>query len=128
MLSEPKDVGIKGKPKAVIIATGSEVQLALAAQKMLAAQKIGVRVVSMPSTTTFDQQDVAYKTSVLPAGIPRIAVEMGVTDFWWKYGCAAVVGIDTYGEAAPAPVLFKHFGFTAENVTATVIEAIKRNQ
>ncbi len=128
VLSEPKDVGIKGKPKAVIIATGSEVQLALAAQKMLAAQKIGVRVVSMPSTTTFDQQDVAYKTSVLPAGIPRIAVEMGVTDFWWKYGCAAVVGIDTYGESAPAPVLFKHFGFTAENVTATVIEAIKRNQ
>ena len=76
----------------------------------------------------FDKQDVAYKTSVLPAGIPRIAVEMGVTDFWWKYGCAAVVGIDTYGESAPAAVLFKHFGFTAENVTATVIEAIQRNQ
>ena len=128
VLSEPADVGIKGKPQAVIIATGSEVQLALAAQKMLAEQKIGVRVVSMPSTTTFDKQDVAYKTSVLPAGIPRIAVEMGVTDFWWKYGCAAVVGIDTYGESAPAAVLFKHFGFTAENVTATVIEAIQRNQ
>ena len=128
VLSEPKDVGIKGKAQAVIIATGSEVQLALAAQKMLAAQKIGVRVVSMPSTTTFDKQDVAYKTSVLPAGIPRIAVEMGVTDFWWKYGCAAVVGIDTYGESAPAPVLFKHFGFTAENVSATVIEAIQRNK
>ena len=128
VLSEPKDVGIKGKPKAVIIATGSEVQLALAAQKMLAEKKIGVRVVSMPSTTTFDKQDTKYKTSVLPAGIPRIAVEMGVTDFWWKYGCAAVVGIDTYGESAPAPVLFKHFGFTAENVTATVIEAIKRNK
>ena len=126
VLSEPKDVGIKGKAQAVIIATGSEVQLALAAQKMLAAQKIGVRVVSMPSTTTFDKQDVAYKTSVLPAGIPRIAVEMGVTDFWWKYGCAAVVGIDTYGESAPAPVLFKHFGFTAENVSATVMEAIQR--
>ena len=128
VLSEPKDVGLKGKPKAVIIATGSEVQLALAAQKMLAEKKIGVRVVSMPSTTTFDKQDVKYKTSVLPAGIPRIAVEMGVTDFWWKYGCAAVVGIDTYGESAPAPVLFKHFGFTAENVTATVVEAIQRNK
>ncbi|MFN4035173.1 transketolase [Comamonas aquatica] len=128
VLSEPKDVGLKGKAQAVIIATGSEVQLALAAQKQLAAQKIAVRVVSMPSTTTFDQQDVAYKTSVLPAGIPRIAVEMGVTDFWWKYGCAAVVGIDTYGESAPAPVLFKHFGFTAENVAATVIEAIQRNK
>ena len=128
VLSEPKDVGIKGKAKAVIIATGSEVQLALAAQKMLAEQKIGVRVVSMPSTTTFDKQDVKYKTSVLPAGTPRIAVEMGVTDFWWKYGCAAVVGIDTFGESAPAGVLFKHFGFTAENVTATVLEAIKRNK
>jgi len=129
VLSEPKDVGLKGKKaQAVIIATGSEVQLALAAQKQLAEQKIAVRVVSMPSTTTFDKQDVAYKTSVLPAGVPRIAVEMGVTDFWWKYGCAAVVGIDTYGESAPAPVLFKHFGFTPENVTATVIEAIQRNK
>ncbi|MDH0382835.1 transketolase [Comamonas aquatica] len=128
VLSEPKDVGLKGKAQAVIIATGSEVQLALAAQKQLATQKIAVRVVSMPSTTTFDKQDVAYKTSVLPAGLPRIAVEMGVTDFWWKYGCAAVVGIDTYGESAPAPVLFKHFGFTAENVAATVIEAIQRNK
>ncbi|MBF6631525.1 MAG: transketolase [Comamonas sp.] len=128
VLSEPKDVGVKGKAQAVIIATGSEVQLALAAQKMLAAQKIGVRVVSMPSTTTFDKQDVKYKTSVLPADLPRIAVEMGVTDFWWKYGCAAVVGIDTYGESAPAPVLFQHFGFTPENVTATVIEAIQRNK
>ena len=129
VLSEPKDVGLKGKKaQAVIIATGSEVQLALAAQKQLAEQKIAVRVVSMPSTTTFDRQDVAYKTSVLPAGVPRIAVEMGVTDFWWKYGCAAVVGIDTYGESAPAPVLFKHFGFTTENVAATVIEAIQRNK
>jgi transketolase len=58
---------------------------------------------------------------VLPAGVPRVAVEMGVTDGWWKYGCAAVVGIDTYGESAPAPVLFKHFGFTEENVADTVL-------
>ena len=57
---------------------------------------------------------------MLPPGVPRIAVEMGVTDGWWKYGCAAVVGIDRYGESAPAPVLFKHFGFTVENVVATV--------
>ena len=77
-------------------------QLALKAQELLAAKKIAVRVVSMPSTTTFDRQDVAYKKSVLPKGMPRIAVEMGVTDGWWKYGCAAVVGIDTYGESAPA--------------------------
>ncbi|WP_298930105.1 transketolase [uncultured Ramlibacter sp.] len=120
VLAEPDEVGLKKKPQAVIIATGSEVQLALKAQELLAARKIAVRVVSMPSTTAFDRQSAAYKTSVLPAGIPRIAVEMGVSDGWWKYGCAAVVGIDTYGESAPAPVLFKHFGFTPENVADTV--------
>ena len=111
---------------AVIIATGSEVQLALQAQALLAERKIAVRVVSMPSTTTFDRQSPAYKAEGLPAGLPRVAVEMGVTDGWWKYGCAAVVGIDTYGESAPAPVLFKHFGFTEENVAATVLAALKR--
>jgi transketolase len=120
VLTEPGDLGLKKKAQAVIIATGSEVQLALKAQELLAARKIAVRVVSMPSTTTFDRQTPAYKKSVLPGGLPRIAVEMGVTDGWWKYGCAAVVGIDTYGESAPAPVLFKHFGFTPENVAATV--------
>ena len=124
VLSEPADVGIKKKPVAVIIATGSEVQLALKAQRLLADKKIGVRVVSMPSTTTFDREDAKYKSSVLPAGVPRVAVEMGVTDGWWKYGCAAVVGIDTYGESAPAPVLFKHFGFTEENVADAVLVAI----
>lgn len=126
VLSEPADLGLKKKAQAVIIATGSEVQLALKAQELLAAQKIAVRVVSMPSTTTFDQQKPAYKQSVLPAGLPRIAVEMGVTDGWWKYGCAAVVGLDTYGESAPAPVLFKHFGFTAENVAQTVQAALAK--
>ena len=125
VLSEPKDIGFKKKAQAVIIATGSEVQLALAAQKLLAERKIAVRVVSMPSTTTFDKQDVKYKKAVLPAGLPRIAVEMGVTDFWWKYGCAAVVGIDTYGESAPAPVLFEHFGFTPKNVADTVQVALQ---
>jgi len=121
VLAEPSEVGLgKKKPQAVIIATGSEVQLALKAQEMLAAQQIAVRVVSMPSTSAFDRQSVAYKSSVLPAGVPRVAVEMGVTDYWWKYGCAAVVGIDTYGESAPANVLFKHFGFTPENVADTV--------
>lgn len=124
VLSEPADAGLKKRPQAVIIATGSEVQLALAAQKLLAEKKIAVRVVSMPSTTTFDREDTKYKASVLPAGVPRIAVEMGVTDGWWKYGCAAVVGIDTFGESAPAPVLFKHFGFTPENVADSVMVAI----
>jgi transketolase len=123
VLSEPEHVGIK-KTHGVIIATGSEVQLALAAQKLLSERKIGVRVVSMPSTNVFDRQDTEYKQSVLPAGLPRVAVEMGSTDGWWKYGCAAVVGIDTYGESAPAPVLFKHFGFTAENVADTVHAAL----
>ena len=123
VLSEPEHVGIK-KTHGVIIATGSEVQLAMAAQKLLAQRKIGVRVVSMPSTNVFDRQDTDYKQSVLPKGLPRVAVEMGSTDGWWKYGCAAVVGIDTYGESAPAPVLFKHFGFTAENVADTVHAAL----
>ena len=123
VLSEPADVGLKKKPVAVLIATGSEVQLALKAQRLLADKKVPVRVVSMPSTTTFDREDAKYKSSVLPAGVPRVAVEMGVTDGWWKYGCAAVVGIDTYGESAPAPVLFKHFGFTEENVADAVLVA-----
>ena len=128
VLSEPADVGLKKEAQAVIIATGSEVQLALAAQKMLAEKKVPVRVVSMPSTTTFDRESVKYKKSVLPEGLPRVAVEMGVTDFWWKYGVAAVVGIDSFGESAPAPVLFKHFGFTPENVAATVREVLKQQK
>ena len=120
VLSEPSDAGLAGAAQAVIIATGSEVPLALKAQALLATQSIAVRVVSMPSTTTFDLQSAAYKSTVLLEGVPRIAVEMGVTGLWWKYGCAAVVGIDSYGESAPAPELFKHFGFTPENVAQTV--------
>ncbi len=110
--------------RAVIIATGSEVSIAMDAQKLLAEQGIAVRVVSMPSTDVFDQQDDAWRKSVLPKGMPRVAVEAGVTAFWHKYvGLdGAVVGIDTYGESAPAGALFKHFGLTAEKVA----EAIKR--
>jgi len=126
VLAEPSEVGLGKRAQAVIIATGSEVQLALKAQEQLAQQGVAVRVVSMPSTTTFDRQDATYKTSVLPAGLPRIAVEAGVTDFWWKYGCAAVVGIDSFGESAPANVLFKHFGFTPENVADTVRAVLQR--
>ena len=74
----------------------------------------------MPSTTVFDRQDVTYKRAVLPDNLPRVAVEAGVTDFWWKYRCDAVVGIDRFGESAPAPDLFRFFGITAENVAATV--------
>jgi transketolase len=126
VLAEPTEVGLKKKAQAVLLATGSEVQLALHAQAALAQSGVAVRVVSMPSTTVFDRQTVAYKTSVLPKGLPRIAIEMGATDGWWKYGCAAVIGLNTYGESAPAPVLFKHFGFTVDNVVATVKTAIKR--
>ena len=126
VLAEPSEVGLKKKAQAVIIATGSEVQLALHAQQALAKIGIAVSVVSMPSTTVFDRQTEAYKLGVLPRGLPRIAVEMGATGGWWKYGCAAVVGIDTYGESAPAPVLFKHFGFTPENVVATVRKVLGR--
>ena len=126
VLAEPTEVGLKKKAQAVIIATGSEVQLALHAQAQLAQSGLAVRVVSMPSTTVFDRQGVAYKNRVLPPRLPRIAVEAGVTDGWWKYGCSAVVGLDTYGESAPAGVLFKHFGFTADNVAAVVRQVLKR--
>ncbi len=126
VLAEPAAAGLKRKAEAVIVATGSEVQLALAAQRQLAEAGIAVRVVSMPSTTRFDRQGVAYKNAVLPPKLPRIAVEAGVTDFWWKYGCAAVVGIDTYGESAPAGDLFRHFGFTADNLAATVRTVLGR--
>ncbi|MFY9513202.1 MAG: transketolase [Rubrivivax sp.] len=125
VLSEPSEVGLKKKAQAVLIATGSEVQLALHAQAELAKAKIAVRVVSLPSTTVFDRQDKDYKKSVLPKKLPRIAVEAGVTDGWWKYGCAAVVGLDRYGESAPAGVLFKHFHLTAENVAAVVRKVLK---
>jgi transketolase len=128
VLAEPAEVGLKKKAVAVIIATGSEVQLALHAQAELAKRGVPVRVVSMPSTTVFDRQDVAYKKAVLPPKLPRVAVEAGVTDFWWKYGVDAVVGIDTYGESAPAGVLFKHFGFTPENVVATVLKVLKNRR
>ena len=108
--------------KAVLIATGSEVELAVKSADELAKQGIPVRVVSMPCTDLFDTQDAAYKSSVLPKGLPRVAIEAGVTDFWYKYvGLdGAVVGIDTFGESAPAGVLFKHFGFTIDNVVGAV--------
>jgi transketolase len=114
-------------PRAVVIATGSEVGIALEAQKRLAQENVPVRVVSMPSTSVFDRQDEQYRASVLPRGIPRVAVEAGITDYWRKYvGLeGAVVGIDRFGESAPGGELFKHFGFTPENVAAAVKGIIK---
>ncbi|MFO1253505.1 MAG: transketolase [Inhella sp.] len=128
VLAEPREVGLKKKAQAVIVATGSEVQWALHAQQQLAAEGIAVRVVSMPSTSVFDRQDAKYKAAVLPKGLPRVAIEAGVTDGWWKYGVDAVIGLDRYGESAPGNVLFKHFGFTAENVVATVKAVLKKKR
>jgi transketolase len=112
----------QGTPKAAIIATGSEVSLALAAQKALAEAGIPVRVVSMPCTSAFDRQDEAWRSSVLPRGLPRVSVEAGVTDCWRKYvGLeGAALGVDSFGESAPAGAVYKHFGLTAENVAAAV--------
>jgi transketolase len=116
-----------GKPAGIIIATGSEVGLAMEAQKQLAAKGKHVRVVSMPSTNAFDAQDAAYKEKVLPKAVTaRVAVEAGVTDGWYKYvGInGRVIGINTFGESAPAPALFKHFGFTTENVVKAAEEIL----
>jgi transketolase len=112
--------------RAVIIATGSEIELALKAQAKLAEEDIAVRVVSMPSSNVFDRQDKAYRESVLPNGVVRVAVEAGVTSGWYKYvGLeGAVIGLDRFGESAPAGALFKEFGFTVENVVATVKSVI----
>ena len=111
-----------GELKAVIIATGTEVSLAMEAQKTLAAEGIHVRVVSMPSTFIFDKQDSAYKVSILPKSPPRLAIEAGVADYWRKYvGLdGVVIGIDTFGESAPAPVLYKYVGITAEALVKAV--------
>ncbi|HHC73152.1 MAG TPA: transketolase [Thiotrichales bacterium] len=112
-----------GTPEAIIIATGSEVELAISAQQALAEKGRKVRVVSMPSTDTFDAQDAEYRESVLPAAVTaRVAVEAGVTPFWHSYvGLdGKVIGLDTFGESAPAPEVYKHFGITAEAVAEAV--------
>ncbi|MFO1320864.1 MAG: transketolase [Burkholderiales bacterium] len=109
-------------PAAVLIATGSEVAIAMSAQQKLAEAGVAVRVVSMPSTNVFDRQDRAYRDRVLPRGVPRVAIEAGVSDFWRKYvGLEGeVIGIDRFGESAPAGELFKFFGFTADKVVEAV--------
>ncbi|MDD1615093.1 MAG: hypothetical protein CG439_169 [Methylococcaceae bacterium NSP1-2] len=112
-----------GQADAIIIATGSEVELALKAADELAAKGKKIRVVSMPSTNIFDAQDADYRESVLPSAVTkRVAVEAGVTDLWWKYvgTNGKIVGLDRFGESAPAPQLFKEFGFTVENVVKNV--------
>ena len=108
--------------KAAILATGSEVALALAAQKSLAEEGIAVRVVSMPCTSLFDRQDAAWRDAVLPPGMPRVSVEAGVTDWWRKYvGLeGAAIGVDRFGESAPAPKVYEYLGVDAAHVAAAV--------
>jgi transketolase len=109
-------------PAAILIATGSEVQLAMEARALLLREGTATRVVSMPCTSVFDRQDATYREGVLPRGVPRVAIEAGVSDLWWKYvGLdGAVIGLDRFGESAPAPDLFRHFGFTPERVADAV--------
>ena len=115
-----------GSADVILIATGSEVDLAIKSQKELAGSGVKARVVSMPSTHVFDGQDQAYKDSVLTPGVKRVAIEAGVTDFWRKYvGLeGGVVGIDTFGESAPGGDVMKHFGFTVENVVKIVKDVV----
>jgi transketolase len=122
--------GGPGRTQAVVIATGSEVPIAVQAQKELAEQGIAVRVVSIPSTTVFDRQSEQWKSSVLPEGPPRLAIEAGVTDFWWKYvrSGGAVLGVDRFGESAPAAAVYEHFGLTAANAVATVLALIQKGK
>ena len=126
VLSDAGNTSQQELPHAVIIATGSEVALAMSVKQSLELQGIAVRVVSMPCTNVFDHQDAAYRASVLPFGVPRIAIEAGVTDFWHKYvGLeGAVIGLDRFGESAPAGELFKEFGITVEALEAAVKAAI----
>ena len=115
------------KAEAILIATGSEVQLAMAAAEQLRAQGTQVRVVSMPCAERFSAQDAAYRESVLPSDcLARVAVEAGHTDYWYKFvGLdGAVVGMTTFGESAPAGDLMEHFGFTVDNVVATVQDVL----
>ncbi|MDE1485623.1 transketolase [Xenorhabdus bovienii] len=117
-----------GQPELILIATGSEVELAVKAADQLSAAGRQVRVVSMPSTDAFDKQDAAYREAVLPAAVSaRVAIEAGIADYWFKYvGInGAIVGMETFGESAPADFLFKEFGFTVENVVAKATSLLK---
>ena len=124
VLAEPSEVGLNKKAQIVLMATGSEVHLALQAQEALAKLKIAARVVSVPSTNVFDRQSESYKVQVLPRNVPRVAIEAGVTDFWWKYRVDAVVGLDRFGESAPAPDLFKFFDITVDNIVAVARKVV----
>ncbi|HMM71964.1 MAG TPA: transketolase C-terminal domain-containing protein, partial [Rhodocyclaceae bacterium] len=115
-----------------LIATGSEVALARAAQRKLGERGVAVRVVSMPCVELFERQALDYRRSVLPPGIPRVAIEAGQPDCWYKYtgavdGHGAVIGIDRFGESAPAAALFEYFGFTVDRIVETVTRIIEKS-
>jgi len=114
------------KPDAIIISCGSEVELAMDAATLLNKEGKNIRVVSMPCPNIFDQQDAAYRQEVLPSGVPCLAIEAGISDYWRKYvGLnGKVIGLDRFGESAPAGELFKEFGFTTENVIKKVNELL----
>ena len=117
----------RGTPELILIATGSELALAVDAAKALGQQGRRVRVVSMPATTVFDAQDATYREQVLPASVERrIAIEAGSPDLWWRFvgGKGAVIGMHGFGASAPAKDLFKHFGFTVENVVNTALQLL----
>ncbi|MEO6186062.1 MAG: transketolase C-terminal domain-containing protein, partial [Steroidobacteraceae bacterium] len=120
-------VDCEGVPEAIVIATGSEVEIAAAAVKALTAAGRRVRLVSMPSTDAFDRQDAAYREAVLPAGVTRrVAIEAGATALWWKYvgSSGRVLGIDTFGASGKASDLYRHFGLTPERLQQAVLELI----
>ena len=123
VLHEPEE-----RPRAVIIATGSEIALAIEAQQLLTLRGVPVRVVSMPSTTVFDRQPESYRDGVLPPDLPCMAVEAGAPDLWRKYvgRSGGVIGVDRFGESAPAADLLRHFGFTPQRVVETVMTVIAR--
>ncbi|WP_416136183.1 transketolase [Aquabacterium sp. A7-Y] len=112
------------EPRAVLIASGSEVGLAMRAQALLDDQGVSVRVVSLPSSTVFDRQDAAYRARVLPAGLPRFGVEAGVTRWWGQYGCVDAIGLDRFGESAPAEALWQHFGLTPRRLVQMVLRQL----
>lgn len=114
-------------PELILIATGSEVALAMTAAQQLAADGVAVRVVSMPSTDVFDQQSAEYREQVLPAAVTkRIAIEAGIADYWYKYVglTGRIIGMTTFGESAPADQLFTYFGFTPEHIMAVAQELL----
>jgi transketolase len=110
--------------RAVLVATGSELALAMDAQRLLDERGIPVRVVSLPSSTVFDRQEPAWRDEVLGRGLPRVGVEAGVTCWWGQYGCAAALGVDRFGESAPGPQVFEYLGVTAERLVELVLRLV----